>query len=576
MPYRLSVHVLLGMLQGILLALNIAWWDSWQAHQTLLLGIDMGLMSMLLFLQLCPEVLQSNVSTVSRRYSWLPLFVLSMFLGFTSYYVALQDVDELYPLWVVSALVLSYITLPFIQLSAAGFTQPNSWCNDAYHQLFVHSWSNVLIVGFALFFTSLYWLVIVLWVTLFSVIGIAVFEDIFYHEWFAWPTLGAAFGVGLYMAMSYQNIITSLKSLLLSICKMLLPLVAFLTVIFVANLPFSGLDGVWSTGFATPLILVLIALNIFLFNGACYPKEALDSQCLHFPYPSAVRWLVLASIASLSILIVIAAYSVSLRVGQYGWTPPRVYLSFAVMGIGAYVLSYLTLLIKPQASFCWLKRANVMSTGLVIIMLSVGHSPWLNPLTVSVNSQLARLHQQQVTALEFDYGALKFGMGQVGQEALEQLANDTTHSEFEVINSRLTLLALSESAWQWQDALHDLNKAEAKFVWPLQPLISAERLASLIEVASCLEKACALFPIDLNSDGESEVLFFDNNNWGNIEILDEVNNRWQVTGYLPNNGGNDEQRGVLLESLRQGAFELQPARYQDVRVGDKVFRVQSH
>src|SRR5690606_11783677 len=103
--------------------------------------------------------------------------------------------------------------------------------------------------------------------------------------------------------------------------RALLPLVAFILVIFLGTLPFTGLENLWDTGYASELLLWLAAVLLFFFNAVVAENDNLAMNAW-------LRRLVLLAIVLVPINSLLAGWALGLRVEQYGWTVERLWALF--------------------------------------------------------------------------------------------------------------------------------------------------------------------------------------------------------------------------------------------------------
>ena len=122
-----------------------------------------------------------------------------------------------------------------------------------YRALFGYSWRNFLVVALT---APLVWgvgLILFLWGALFQAIGVDFFADLFTEDWFLFPVLAVAFGLGVLIFRHLATVIDGITSLLEGLIRLLFPLIVAVVVIFLAALPFTGLQPLWETGNGTAL-----------------------------------------------------------------------------------------------------------------------------------------------------------------------------------------------------------------------------------------------------------------------------------------------------------------------------------
>ena len=186
-----------------------------------------------------------------------------------------------------------------------------------YQVLFTNSWRNFLVAALSALFVLVFWLVLVLWGQLFRVIEIVFFHELFREEWFIFPVLSIAFGLGVIMFRDLTHVIDNISKLLHWLIKLLLPLVVTIAVIFLAALPVVGFEVLWSTGNGTALLLWLLAIILF-FTNAVYQDGREVS-----PYPSLVHRAIFVGLCVMPFVSALSFYGLVLRLNQYGWTVER-------------------------------------------------------------------------------------------------------------------------------------------------------------------------------------------------------------------------------------------------------------
>ncbi|MNF88599.1 hypothetical protein D3C84_710970 [compost metagenome] len=229
-------------------------------------------------------------------------------------------------------LVLFYILTPFIQ----AWDSRSGWRFD-YTALYRHAWNNGLIQLLAALLVGLFWLLIILWAGLFSVLGIRFFAELFFNRVFAWLSCALVFAVGVRIGLQRDQVIEALRGLLLAICRALLPLTVLIVLLFVVCLPFTGLDPLWQTKRASAILLALVFTHLCLLNGVFQDGRQSSG------YARPLRVMTDASLLVLPLLAALAGYALWLRVQQYGLTPSRVLvgllvcmaLLYAVAAVGA-------------------------------------------------------------------------------------------------------------------------------------------------------------------------------------------------------------------------------------------------
>ena len=324
----------------------------------------------------------------------------------------------------LSSAVAWFVALPFVQGALRA-----GRLRYAYAQLFDDAWRNALLLNNCVVFATVFWLLLALWAGLFAVLEMRFFVDLFSSRYFIYLATTLAIGFAVSMEERGAAATAALRRYLLAFQTRLLPLAALIVLLFVAALPFAGLQPLWNTRHATPLLLCLQFALIALANAAW------QDGAQPAPFSAPVQWLVRAALALLPVLAALCVWSLSLRVRQYGWTVDRVWATVLVGFAALYGLGYAS----SAAGRGWLPSLGRVNTGialaLVATLLAI-HSPLLDPQRIAAASQLARLLDGRIDAERFDYDHLRFELGRAGHAALAKLAAGAAHPESALVGRR--------------------------------------------------------------------------------------------------------------------------------------------
>ena len=94
---------------------------------------------------------------------------------------------------------------------------------------------------------------------------------------------------------------------------------------------------------------------------------------------------------------------------------------------------------------------NIVMAVLWIATLIALATPVADPLAISARSQVQRLEQERVDAADFDYGYLRFYLGDQGEEALTRLEAMTDHPQAERIREGVAAARNAKSYWEYQN-----------------------------------------------------------------------------------------------------------------------------
>lgn len=286
-----------------------------------------------------------------------------------------------------------------------------------YRRLHGHAWTDAVIGAASLVFVGIAWLLAWLIASLFDLIGIDQVKDLLEEEWFGWMLAGFAFGTAVGLLRERDALVVTLQRLVMVVLAVLAPVLAVALIAFLASVPFTGLDELWDSIVpATPLMLVAAAGAILLANAVIGDGEE-DK-----PANRALRLAAPALALAVLPLAIIAALSLAQRIGQYGWTPERIWGVVAVGVAVVYGIAGWWSVAKGRAGFDDVLRPlqTRMALGLCGLALFLA-LPIVDFGSISARSQLARLENGSVRADEFDWAAMAFDFGPAGRERLERI-----------------------------------------------------------------------------------------------------------------------------------------------------------
>lgn len=465
----------------------------------------------------------------------------------------------------LSSLVAWFVGLPFLQASLRA--SPLSF---PYRRLFDDAWRNTLLVTNCLAFAGLFWLLLALWAGLFLVLNMGFFKDLFSSRFFFYLATAMAISFAISLEEKEASALGTLRRHLLAFQTRLLPLAALIVILFLGALPFAGLDPLWRTGHATPLMLCLQLVIIALTNAAWQD----GAQAV--PFSTLVQWLIRAALALLPVLSGLCIWSLSLRIEQYGWSVDRVWAAVLVGLTTLYALGYaVSALLRG-----WLPTLGTINTWMALLLIGTLlaiHTPLLDPQRVSAGSQASRLLSGATDVDHFDFNYLRFSLGRSGEQTLKALSELSGHPKAEDIRAkaREALARKDRHAVKQQplpsrdeiaarlksypvatkvpsafiDYLHErLNKA--KFDYPLNMLKSG--------------KPVPVLEIDLGGDPSPEYVLM----VAPYPVFAQNAGKWRQIGQI-NFVGAHPKPEELERLLAQGNHAAVPRQWSDLRIGDK-------
>ena len=504
----------------------------WVGLARLSIGVSWGVVMWWLFRASVTETAQSHWPA-SQPQVFGPLVLVCGYIPF----LKLAGIGRLrwrtYVLWLVAAsVVLALIGWHDVARRAADeLTSPPylSWAMSAFlaaalfigHHLVVPAdterrwiasfpayfdtaWKAGVQLVLSLAFTGAFWLLLMLGVALFNIIGLSFLGDLVGKDWFSIPITTTVFALAVHLTDVRDGLIRGVRSVVLMLLSWLLLVMTVLVAGFLIALPFTGLDGLWKTGSATALVLSAAGALIILINTA-YQDGRPDT----LP-PAILRIAVRIASVLLTPLILIAIWGLSLRVSQHGLTPDRIIASAcALVGLTyaiGYGLAALIPFIRPTAWMKPLERTNVVAAVLQVALIVALFSPLADPARMSVADQMTRLERSRIAPDKFDYRFLRFDSGKAGRAALTRLAASSNPA---IANQARKAQAV-DSRYNMEEAQVTPLRTPVIPAWPVGTRLPEGFVIPVDEEdqrANCrAADDCVATAMDLNGDDKVEIV----------------------------------------------------------------------
>ncbi|MGV3729273.1 MAG: DUF4153 domain-containing protein [Sphingopyxis sp.] len=358
-----------------------------------------------------------------RRWHWALGFALlwGAILGLIAWQTAAYNVQGNpveWPFW--SGMLAVLVATPLFQTRRDVAPDWRFWKLWAmpYDRLHSHAWTDAVIGAASLAFVGVTFLLIMLIGQMFKLIGINLIFDLLNDEWFGWMLAGAAFGGAVGLLRERDRLVATLQRLVMIVLAVLAPVLAAALVLFLLSLAGTGLQKLWDSGFSTAALMLAAAAFAVLLANAVIGNGA-DDRATN----PALRWAAPVLAVAVLPLSAIAVYSMMLRIGQYGWTPERIWGVIAAAIALAYGLAGLWAVIRGRRDFDdWLRPLQQkLAIALMLLALFLA-LPIVDFGAISTRDQLARHNAGAVPAEKFDWAAMAFDFGPSGRAALAQLA----------------------------------------------------------------------------------------------------------------------------------------------------------
>ncbi|MDO8729767.1 MAG: DUF4153 domain-containing protein [Candidatus Omnitrophota bacterium] len=569
-PTRLLV--LIGFLQGSLLFWmhKLLEWHAWPSTKpSVLITWYTLVFAVPLALQLMADHLVESRAWKFAAGLAGTLAVLSVYTARTVFPGSGTSPDAFFEsgAYFIPTVVLAwYVVLPFAQAWLK-----NKQARFPYPDLFQFSWNNILVILTAGFYTSLFWGSLALWASMFKIIHIDFFAELFTETWFIYLVTGGVFGFALANGRSQKGLVTNLRTTMLVMFRNLLPLPAFIALIFLAALPFAGLQPLWDTNHAT-LLMLNLQLYVVFFLNAVYQDGRQETP----PYPLPVRFLVEAGVIVLPVYSALSFYALGLRVAQHGWSVSRVFAALAVFIMALYVTGYARSILRWESP--WMKgaaRINVRIAAVVIALAVLVNTPILDPRLITVRSQVARLKSGAVSAEKFDYDYFRFLLGKPGRDALVRLAKLEGHPQAETIRSKAAAALDKKNRWEnpatGVQTVEELEKGMKLF--PSGKVWDRSFLEFLLEGKEAYRHYWVggrVLAVDLNKDSAEEYVLFKPYHHGQNLLFARTETGWKEVGRLVS-ADSDFQDANFEKQLSNCQVLL--SQWNELRIGEQTYQV---
>jgi hypothetical protein len=435
-------------------------------------------------------------------------------------------------------------------------------------EMFAEASRTFLQLALAGVFVGVFWLVLYAGDQLFKLVRIEFLGELLQRNWFAYPATSLAFAAALTLADARPAVINGIRSVVVALFSWLLPVVALIVLVFLAGLPFVSLEALWKSRMSAGLLLGMSAALAFFLN--CATQSGADGQP-----PAGVRRIA-AICAALEILplVALAAWGLSLRVGQYGWSADRVTAAATMAVAGVAGIGYALAAIPRGA---WLKRVEPtnLAVAYVFVLVMVGlHTPLADPARLMVADQLARLRSGAVAPDEFDFAALKFDGARWGNAALAALAEDPGATEAVRSKAKDALQKTSRYTPAREISTSEEFRRSVT-VFPkgrevpegLFEAIAGARDRMNVGCSTTSGQRCTVIFLTTRPGVPESVIFYDRIRARLFEPL--AGSGWRLAGEVQ----GATHCPAVREALGRGEFRLEPHGYPDLRVGSRLLSI---
>lgn len=456
-------------------------------------------------------------------------------------------------------LLMAMLALPWIQYSLH-VSREQARYPHFYRQL----WLNALTLLIVFVANGLFWLVLLLWSEMFKLVGILFFSTLFFDtDWFGYVAFGLITALAVVLVRTQSRLATAVQKLLTFIATGLLPLVALLALMFILTLPFTGLEAISQRVSAAGLMSTLTLLLLLLMAIVREPQKEV------LPYPCALRYLIKCSLVVAPIYMLIAGWSLWVRIQQYGWTPERLYGVLVVVVLLVWSFGYLASILRRGRNPLELQGPVILGVSLLALgLLVLLSSPVIDAWRISVNSHMGLYHSGKIKPDQVSLYMLDHS-GKPGRAALEVLQKDVAFNQDS--KRRRDLNSLLQGS---RDPVKELTATQLVSKVVIAP--GSEKpddafwtfvKAQGYRITSCAEQnACVLVSQDLNADGHPEQVLYAFGD-GESLVFGMQKNKWDLLAVarLPEGFNKDK----LLQAVANQQLGSAPRIWRDITIDGK-------
>jgi len=502
--------------------------------------------------------------------------VASGLLVWSSFRFDMSSFKYLSPIAVSAFIKGVAICLPFV---VAIETAEAGWRD--YSVLFKTAWAMVVKIIVAALFCGLMWGAIWTSIYLLSLVGITFLKDIFREGIVVLTLSGGIVGLALAVMYELKGVVETLRNVVVTLLRLLLPLVTAVIAVFLILVPFQGLENVFNKLSAAGTVMAMCTAGIALITATLDADN--DSATQHV----FMQWCARILAVILPFMAAIAVYALGVRVMQYGWTPERLAGFVLALVVAVYALAYaLNAVFRGTDWQAGVRRSNLYLALGMVGLAALWLSPVLNAERISTQSQLARFDAGKVKLADLALWEMgrEWGVaGKRGIEALELRADDA-------LKVQLAVLDLAKNKWEYsrnKDAVDEIAVVElvdliklyggskeqaTTLIQTMRPYVRKEYLAHCESSKNCYLVFADFMP---EQAGDEALLITKTSHGRNIKFgffksspFDKKDE--SVEFYPVYRGVKKTDIDVIFLALETGDFSLEPVPMNQLRIGPVV------
>lgn len=466
----------------------------------------------------------------------------------------------------LAAVVMGFVLVPLV----TGFDAERR--RFSYTRLFEMAWRNAVLLPAAAALTGLLWMLLWAGAWLMESIGLSGLRELLRQEFVGYTLTCGGYGLSVGLALARSEAMLTFRRFWLSITTWFAPLALALSVVWVAALPFTGVNVLLRTGHAASYILWFCALATTFLNAAF--QDGREHPALPGWLARAVAWAWL----TMPVLAVLAAWALAQRVAQHGWTPDRIWAALVTLLALVHALGYALSQVKRGVWLGTLPITNITAALIEVTVIALLISPVADVRRLAVNDQLARLKSGAADAAEFDWSFFQRDTGPYGREALLALStsagSDAKTRELAEHASRARAGEPSRGGRRSHDPQALAGKLRTQLTFlpagtqPDESLLAwMARPESDWDIDRCAHspQQCLIWMVDLNHDGQPEaVVLFEQDRSVSALVLSREARDWAKQGDLLDGPHSLAEWTQLIQAA---PTQLVPPKWSDVMLG---------
>ena len=480
--------------------------------------------------------------------------------------------------FIVAAILFMMIVPPFYETA-----RNNGRLVFPYDELFHCAWINKFAILIGCIFSSICTGLLWLSAGMFQTIGISALKNVLQEPLFSEPFSAAMFGLGVALARERETVLVSMLKIVLTLFRVLTPVLAAIICLFVIALIFVGTTSGGIGSMALIGILTGAAVIMLLFQNA-----VVQSASAAHTFARPAEWLVIAANLVLPALLGLAAWRLNTDVGGRGLTAPKFHIGVTILITFMFSAAYaLSIIVKRREWRKGIVAFNpALSAAMVVIALAVNFPPF-DANSFIVRDKLDRLRAGLITPSSFDFKSLRFKYGDAGRDAFAVIQKDAKLMDDPAIAYRVNEAAKAEAyrplrgrSKKTEIPLADLfnmqeyvKMSPAGLVLPITAgkyWAAAERayFSDCKQTALSHERKCTILSADLNGDGLDDFLTT-NGQLPMRTLLQMTGENWEkgplyIFRHKP---GQRLKLDQFRQGLEAGEVETQEPDFRDVIIG---------